>query len=165
MQLFLLSTHFGKSGNRLLMCSKRLKDNARTHTYTQTYTHKMRNIKPLIVPVHIKAWLTKQAGLVDKQENKKMALMTSVHKDSDCIVCLITRLKERWSWDESTSFNEIDWWGFLQQWSALVFVCISNSTRCTIWTIKSIFALCCHKHFYKPTLKPFYNTVTCDTKK
>lgn len=70
------------------MCSKRLKDNAYTHT------HKMRNIKPLIVPVHIKACLTKQAGLLDKRENKKMALMTSVHKNSDCIVRLITRPKE-----------------------------------------------------------------------
>lgn len=60
---------------------------ARTHT-------QMRNIKLLIVPVHIKACLTKQAGLLDKQKNKKMALMTSVHKNSDCIVRLITRLKE-----------------------------------------------------------------------
>ena len=74
MQLFLLSTHFGKFGKRLLMCSKRLKDN--THAYINT--HKMRNIKPLLVPVHIKACLTKQAGLLDKQGNKKMALMTSV---------------------------------------------------------------------------------------
>lgn len=45
-----------------------------------THTHKMRNIKPLIVPVHRKACLTKQAGLSDKQGNKEMALMTSGDK-------------------------------------------------------------------------------------
>ena len=74
MRLFLLSTEFGEFGNRLLMCSRTLKDNARTHT------HRMRNIKPVMVPVHIKACLTKQEGLLDRLRNKKLALMTSVDK-------------------------------------------------------------------------------------
>ena len=43
MRLFLLSTEFGEFGNRLLMCSRTLKDNARTHTHTQNEKHKTRN--------------------------------------------------------------------------------------------------------------------------
>lgn len=63
--------------------------------------------------MHIKACLTKQAGLLDKQSNKKMALMASVDKDSDCIVHLITRLKEKWSGERvniiiQSAFNTID---------------------------------------------------------
>lgn len=61
------------------MCSKRLKDSVRAHTHTHI-NETLANAKPLIVPVHIKACLTQQAGLLDKLENKKMALMTSVDR-------------------------------------------------------------------------------------
>lgn len=60
------------------MCSKRLKDNKPTHT-------RMRHVKPLIIPGHIKECLAQRAGLLDELGNKKIALMTSLDRTATAL--------------------------------------------------------------------------------